>query len=203
MTHRSEVSKNEQRGLSWKIFAFRFLAPQWRRAEPSVYIPNLLCGHEPWGATKRTRLQIQAAKLSFTCSVAGLGLRDRARSSDIREVLRAELLLPQNERSSLRWLHIWSPWGGVSDMWSREADPEGAISGLGPPPWAGGSGWGEGFPAKTPTPVTWMSRTRQRQAKCHLFQWCWRAGTHLYSHYDHMGWTVSVNLFILHWWVLL
>lgn len=66
---------------------------------PSVYIPTLICGHELWVATKRMRLQIQAAKMSFNRRVAGLSLRERVRSSDIREVLRVVPQLPQIERN--------------------------------------------------------------------------------------------------------
>ncbi|TWW66773.1 hypothetical protein D4764_20G0008050 [Takifugu flavidus] len=42
--------------------------------------------------------------MSFLCPVAGLSLRDRVRSSDIREGLGVELLLLHIERSQLGWL---------------------------------------------------------------------------------------------------
>ncbi len=47
------------------------------------YVPTLTYGHELWVVTERTRLQVQAAEMSFLCRVAGLSLRDRVRSSDI------------------------------------------------------------------------------------------------------------------------
>jgi len=50
----------------------------------SVYVPTLTSGHELWVVTERTRLRIQAAKMSFLRRVAGLSLRDRVRSLDIR-----------------------------------------------------------------------------------------------------------------------
>ncbi|TWW73189.1 hypothetical protein D4764_15G0005830 [Takifugu flavidus] len=48
-----------------------------------------------------TRLRIQAAEMSFLPREAGLSLRDRVRSSDIREELRVEPLLLHIERSQL------------------------------------------------------------------------------------------------------
>jgi len=56
----------------------------------SIYVPTLTYGHEPWVVTDRMRLQIQAAKVSFRRKVAGLSLRDRVRSSDIRRELGVE-----------------------------------------------------------------------------------------------------------------
>ena len=52
------------------------------------------------------RSRIQAAEMSFLRRVAGLSLRDRVRSSVIRERLRVEPLLLHIERSQLRWF-IW------------------------------------------------------------------------------------------------
>ena len=57
--------------------------------------------------------------------MAGLGLKDRVRSSDLRERLREESLLLSVERSGLRWFgHLvrMPPfhWGGVSGMPVRE-----------------------------------------------------------------------------------
>uniref|UniRef100_A0A8C6Q2D3 Reverse transcriptase domain-containing protein n=1 Tax=Nothobranchius furzeri TaxID=105023 RepID=A0A8C6Q2D3_NOTFU len=51
----------------------------------SIYVPILTYGHELWVMTERTRLRIQAAEMSFLRRVAGLSLKDRVRSSDIRE----------------------------------------------------------------------------------------------------------------------
>ncbi|TWW81188.1 hypothetical protein D4764_01G0010030 [Takifugu flavidus] len=64
----------------------------------------LTYGHQRWVMTERTRSRIQAAEMSFLHRVAGLNLRDRVRSSDIREGLGVELLLLHTERSQLGWL---------------------------------------------------------------------------------------------------
>ncbi|MEJ4846145.1 hypothetical protein SKA08_15585, partial [Enterococcus faecium] len=69
----------------------------------SIYVPTLTYGHELWVVTERTRSRIQAAEMSFLRRVAGLSLRDRVRSSAIREGLRVEPLLLHIERSQLRW----------------------------------------------------------------------------------------------------
>ena len=54
--------------------------------------------------TERTRSRIQAAEMSFLRRVAGLSLRDKVRSSDIRRELGVvEPLLLRIERSQLRW----------------------------------------------------------------------------------------------------
>lgn len=52
----------------------------------------------------RTRSQIQAAKMSFLCRVAGLSLIDRLRTSVI---LRVRPLLHHIKRSLLRWLWLF------------------------------------------------------------------------------------------------
>uniref|UniRef100_A0A3B5Q8Y2 Reverse transcriptase domain-containing protein n=1 Tax=Xiphophorus maculatus TaxID=8083 RepID=A0A3B5Q8Y2_XIPMA len=70
----------------------------------SIYVPTLIYGHELWVMTERTRSRIQAAEMGFLRRVAGLSLRDRVRSSVIREGLRVEPLLLHIERSQLRWL---------------------------------------------------------------------------------------------------
>ena len=70
----------------------------------AVYVPILIYGHELWVVTERTRSRVQAAEMSFLRRVAGLSLRDRVRSSDIREGLGVEPLLLRVERSQLRWL---------------------------------------------------------------------------------------------------
>ena len=48
-------------------------------------------------------MRIQAAEMGFLRRVAGLSLRDRVRSSVIRERLKVEPLLLRIERSQLRW----------------------------------------------------------------------------------------------------
>ena len=70
----------------------------------SIYVPTLTYGHELWVMTERTRSRVQAAEMSFLRRVAGLSLRDRVRSSVIREELKVEPLLLRIERSQLRWL---------------------------------------------------------------------------------------------------
>ncbi|TWW74459.1 R2 Retrovirus-related Pol polyprotein from type I retrotransposable element [Takifugu flavidus] len=69
-----------------------------------IYVPILTYGHQRWVMTERTRLWIQAAKMSFLRRVAGLNLRDRVRSSDVQEELGVELLLLHIKRSQLGWL---------------------------------------------------------------------------------------------------
>ncbi|TWW71176.1 hypothetical protein D4764_17G0006590 [Takifugu flavidus] len=54
--------------------------------------------------TERTRSRVQAAEMSFLRRVAGLSLRDRVRSSAIREDLGVEPLLLHIERNLMRWL---------------------------------------------------------------------------------------------------
>ena len=69
----------------------------------SIFVPTLTYGHEGWVMTERTRLRIQAAEMGFLRKVAGVSLRDRVRSSVIREGLGVEPLLLCVERSQLRW----------------------------------------------------------------------------------------------------
>uniref|UniRef100_A0A669EXX2 Reverse transcriptase domain-containing protein n=1 Tax=Oreochromis niloticus TaxID=8128 RepID=A0A669EXX2_ORENI len=89
--HRSVVVKREL-NVKAKLLIYR-----------SIYVPTLTYGHELWVVTERTRSRIQAAEMSFLRRVAGLSLRDRVRSSAIREGLRVEPLLLHIERSQLRW----------------------------------------------------------------------------------------------------
>ena len=69
----------------------------------SVFVPTLTYGHEGWVMTERTRSRVQAAEMGFLRRVAGVSLRDRVRSSVIREELGVEPLLLRVERSQLRW----------------------------------------------------------------------------------------------------
>ena len=125
----------------------------------SIYVPTLTYGHELWVVTERTRLRIQAAKMSFLRRVAGLSLRDKVRSSDIRRELGVELL--RVERSQLRGFGQDAtrapPFGGFPGTSDWEEIPrqtqnplEGLYisSGLGtprdPPGGAGECCWGEG-----------------------------------------------------------
>ncbi|TWW77463.1 hypothetical protein D4764_12G0008530 [Takifugu flavidus] len=70
----------------------------------SIFVPTLTYGHELWVMTERTRSRVQAAEMSFLRRVAGLSLRDRVRSSAIREELGVESLLLRVERSQMGWL---------------------------------------------------------------------------------------------------
>ena len=70
----------------------------------SIYVPILTYGHELWVVTERTRSRIQAAEMGFLRRMSGLSLRDRVRSSVIREGLGVEPLLLRIERSQMRWL---------------------------------------------------------------------------------------------------
>jgi len=56
-------------------------------------------GQEFWVVTERTRSRIQATEMSFLRRVAGLNLRDRVRSTDIRRELGVKPLLLCVERS--------------------------------------------------------------------------------------------------------
>ncbi|KAK0140494.1 putative uncharacterized transposon-derived protein F52C9.6 [Merluccius polli] len=78
----------------------------------SIFVPTLTYGHEGWVMTERKRSRIQAAEISFLRRVAGFSLRDRVRSSVIREELGLEPLLLCLERSQLRWFgHLARPVG--------------------------------------------------------------------------------------------
>ncbi|KAK0145331.1 putative uncharacterized transposon-derived protein F52C9.6 [Merluccius polli] len=70
----------------------------------SIFVPALTYGHELWVVTERTRSQVQAAEMSFLRRVTGLSLRDRVRSSVIREELGVDPPLLRVERSQMRWL---------------------------------------------------------------------------------------------------
>ncbi|TWW55039.1 hypothetical protein D4764_09G0000880 [Takifugu flavidus] len=76
----------------------------YRCRRRSIFVPSLTYGHELWVMTERTRSRVQVAKMSFLRRVAGLSLRDRVRSSAIREELGVEPLLLRVERSQMRWL---------------------------------------------------------------------------------------------------
>ena len=94
--------------------------------------PMVTYGHELWLVTERTRLRIQVAGMSSLRRVAGLSLRDKVRSSDIRRELGVEPLLLRVERSQLRWFRhlIKMPPGRLplevfrARLGDPEADPE-------------------------------------------------------------------------------
>jgi len=82
-----------KRELSWKVNLSMYR---------SIYV-QLSPIVTRWVVTDRTSLQIQSAKMSFLRRVAGLSLRDRVRSSDIRRELRVDPLLLRVKRSKLRF----------------------------------------------------------------------------------------------------
>ncbi|TWW56724.1 hypothetical protein D4764_08G0007110 [Takifugu flavidus] len=91
--HRSVVVKRRELSRKAKLSIYRL-----------IFVPTLTYGHELWVMTERTRSRVQAAEMSFLRRVAGLSLRDRVRSSAIREELGVEPLLLRVERSQMRWL---------------------------------------------------------------------------------------------------
>ena len=70
----------------------------------AVYRPALIYAHEQWPMTERIRSRIRAAQMRFLRRAARLTLRDRMRSSTIRQSMKAESLLFHIERSQIRWL---------------------------------------------------------------------------------------------------
>lgn len=53
----------------------------------SIYVPTSNFGLELWVATERMRLWIQVAGMNFLQRLAGLSLRDKVKSSIIKEEL--------------------------------------------------------------------------------------------------------------------
>ncbi|TWW54789.1 hypothetical protein D4764_0289820 [Takifugu flavidus] len=93
------------RTLHWSIVVKRELSQKAKLSiYRSIFVPILTYGHELWVMTRRTRSRVQAAETIFLRRVAGLSLRDRVRSSAIREELGVEPLLLRDERSQMRWL---------------------------------------------------------------------------------------------------
>lgn len=71
----------------------------------SVYVPTLIYSMaHVLIATERTRMQIQATEMSFIRRLADLSLRERVRSSVIREGLRVDPLVLHIEWRQLRCL---------------------------------------------------------------------------------------------------
>ncbi|TWW59110.1 hypothetical protein D4764_06G0006400 [Takifugu flavidus] len=77
-----------------------------------IFAPTLTYGHE-LSLTERTGSRVQAAKMIFLRRVSGLSLRDRVRSSAIREELGVEPLLLRVERNQMRWLVSGSQFLGT------------------------------------------------------------------------------------------
>ncbi|KAM7380977.1 hypothetical protein PAMP_004240 [Pampus punctatissimus] len=79
--HRTVVTKRELSQKA-KLLIYR-----------SIFVPTLTYGHERWVMTERMRSRVQAAEMGFLHRVAGVSLRERVRSSAIREGLGVEPLL--------------------------------------------------------------------------------------------------------------
>ncbi len=92
------ASSAVMRSMYWSVMVKKELSCK-AKLSVSIYVPTLTYGHELWVMTERTRSRIQAAEMSFLHRVAGCSLRDRVRSSVIREELRVESLLLDIERS--------------------------------------------------------------------------------------------------------
>ncbi|KAK0150839.1 hypothetical protein N1851_008038 [Merluccius polli] len=82
-----------EREIDRRIGAASAVMQTLHRSVVSIFVPALTYGHELWVVTKRTRSRVQAAEMSFLRRVAGLSLRDRVRSSVIREELGVDPLL--------------------------------------------------------------------------------------------------------------
>lgn len=65
-----------------------------------MIVPALTCGHNLWEVTERPKM-IQVDQM-ILCSLAGLILRDKLRSSVIRDDLGFQSLLLHTERKQLR-----------------------------------------------------------------------------------------------------
>lgn len=70
----------------------------------SVYAPILSCGHELWGVTRCTRMQIQVVKMSLLGRVDIRSPRDRVRSLVTWEEFGVQPLFLCSKRSEQRWL---------------------------------------------------------------------------------------------------
>ncbi len=94
--------------MYWSVMVKKELSCK-AKLSVSIYVPTLTYGHELWVMTERTRSRIQATEMSFLHRVAGCSLRDRVRSTVIREELRVESLLLDIERSQLGHLFRMPP----------------------------------------------------------------------------------------------
>ncbi|KAI3360296.1 hypothetical protein L3Q82_014600 [Scortum barcoo] len=148
----------------------------------SIYVPTLTYGHELWVMTRKDKIADTSGEMSFLRRVAGRSLRDRVRSSVIREELGVEPLLLRIERSQLRWLgHLFRMPPGRLPREVFQACPTGRRprgktqdtlerlclgwpgNASGSPGRAGGSVWGEGglgISAQTAASAT-RSRTKR------------------------------------------
>ena len=86
--------------LKWSVVVKRELSYKKKLSiYRPMYIPTLIYGHELWVVTEGMRLRIQLDKMSFLRRVARLILRNRVRSSELRERLRIGPLLLHVERN--------------------------------------------------------------------------------------------------------
>ncbi|TWW77030.1 hypothetical protein D4764_12G0004200 [Takifugu flavidus] len=84
-SRRIGAASTVMRTLHWSVVVNREL--RQKAIYRSIFVPTLTYGHELWVMTERTKSWVQAAEMSFLRMVAGLSLRDRVRSSAIREKL--------------------------------------------------------------------------------------------------------------------
>ena len=101
--HRSVVVKRELSRKA-KLWIYQSILVPTLTSGHELWVPTLTSGHELWVVTQRTRWRVQAAEMSFLRRLAGLSLRDRVRSSVIREELGVDPLLLRVERSQMRRL---------------------------------------------------------------------------------------------------
>ena len=87
------------RGKSVQRLQWCRLCAGWRGWAERLDLPVDLL----WVVTERTRSRVQSPEMSFLCRMAGLPLRDRARSSAIREELEVEPVLLRTKRTQMRW----------------------------------------------------------------------------------------------------
>lgn len=69
----------------------------------TIYVPNLIYGHESWILTDRVRSRIQAAEMRYLRKILGINRLDKVKNSVIREKLGLEPLILKIEKSQLRW----------------------------------------------------------------------------------------------------
>lgn len=68
-----------------------------------LLIYRSIYGHKLWVVTERIRSRIQSVEISFLRRVAGINLRDKVRSSDIRGKLKVKSLFFCVRRCQFRW----------------------------------------------------------------------------------------------------
>lgn len=78
--HRCVIIWCEEVGMQWPGVSLQHTATT--RSNWTIYFPTLTCGYELWVVTKRRRLWIHVAKISFRHRVTGFSLKDGVRSSE-------------------------------------------------------------------------------------------------------------------------